>query len=141
MSNNPNSSSTHPGQHTSATTTGMRPGDDENARTPQLQDPGDNVLELGKQMVPANPDRGPVDSINGGLTTGYQVRPIVVKDVDSTVITGSHKSSSDDVSRSVNMDAFKNQSGPRGRVPVSSISSREPAAAPPTVTVGEVVGD
>jgi hypothetical protein len=59
-------------------------------------------------------------SDNGKVTSGMsvqpnsEVRPISVKDVDATVITGSHKSGSDDVSAKFSTDTFKNQAGPRG---------------------------
>jgi hypothetical protein len=54
--------------------------------------------------------------INSGIavTQNSEVRPITVKDVDSTVITGSHKSGNDNVSAKFSTDAFKNQAGPRG---------------------------
>ena len=59
----------------------------------------------------------PGTDINSGITASQnsEMRPVMVKDVDSTVIEGSHSSSSDDVSKDFSMESFKNQAGPRGK--------------------------
>ena len=54
------------------------------------------------------------DTTMSGMVVGSQLPAIVAKDVDSTVLQGSHKSGSDDVSKNFSTDAFKNQAGPRG---------------------------
>jgi hypothetical protein len=55
--------------------------------------------------------------INSGMNVQTQVPATTAKDVDSTVICGSHKSASDDVSKNFSTDAFKNQGGPRVQQP------------------------
>jgi hypothetical protein len=54
-------------------------------------------------------------TITSGMNVQTQVPAPQAKDVDSRVIEGSHKSSSDDVSSKFSTDSFKNQAGPRGK--------------------------
>jgi hypothetical protein len=54
--------------------------------------------------------------INSGMNVQTQVPATTAKDVDSTVICGSHKSGSDDVSKNFSTDQFKNQGGPRSQM-------------------------
>jgi hypothetical protein len=82
-------------RNTSCTTTGIGVGDNEDYR---IATQTSDVAPTGVKPEP----------------TGAQDIPIVVKDVNSTVIEGSHKSGSDDVSSKFSTDSFKNQAGPRG---------------------------
>jgi hypothetical protein len=73
-------------------------------------DPSAPAVQGGSTL----PREASSDSVSSGFAVGSQLPTIVAKDVDSTVITGSHKSSSDDVSKNFNMDSFQHQAGPRG---------------------------
>ena len=100
---------------TSCTTTGMRPGDDEAARTPVLAPVTDNPDRLGVHAE--NPGAGNTGTINSGLSCGSQLPDIgaEVKPVDRRTIEGStpgdFRSSGDTVKAT--MDSIANPPSPR----------------------------
>jgi hypothetical protein len=103
----------------SSTTTSMNVNDSPAVRTAIGREIADTPAALAAvapaRLAPAVGSTG----INSGMNTQTQVpaSAVVIRDVDSTVITGSHKSASDDVSKNFSTDAFKNQGGPRSQMP------------------------
>jgi hypothetical protein len=102
---------------TSCTTTSVNVADTPASRTPIGREIPDTPASLAAvapaKLAPAAGSTG----INSGMNVQTQVPATSAKDVDSTVICGSHKSSSDDVSSKFSTDQFKNQGGPRSQMP------------------------
>lgn len=86
------------------TTSGLNAGGD-SLKNHQIGSPADGRKLNGSGTVGS--------SLTSDMTVSSVV-PVSVKDVDSKVIEGSHKSGSDDVSSKFSTESFKNQAGPRG---------------------------
>jgi hypothetical protein len=102
----------HMSNSTSSTTSSMNVSDSPAARAAIGREIPDNPASLAAAS-PARltPDAGNASGMNGSQNSA--VPTVTIRRVDCTVIQGSGSTSSDDVSKSVSTDQFKNASGPR----------------------------